>query len=69
MLVQAFMDALTLVLLPYMIFTIPAQYLFLSLEYGLRGISFLYYVTFIKPYYKGDIYNGKDYSIEIAPED
>jgi hypothetical protein len=63
------MDALTLVLLPYMYFTIPAQYLYMSLEYGLRSISFLYYITFIKPFYKGDIHNGLDYSVEINSEE
>ena len=58
------MDALTQILLPYMLFTIPAQYLFMSLEYGLKSVSFLYYLTFIRSFYKGDILNGEDYSIE-----
>ena len=61
LLVQALFDSLTMILLPYMIFTIPAQYLFLSLEYGLKVIAYLYQLTFVAEYYNGNPYNGENY--------
>lgn len=60
LLVQAMVDLLTLVLTPYIIFTIPCQYVFRAIKWMLYTIAFAQYRSFVRDWYTGDYFDEKE---------